>query len=131
MLDGLSGETLLSCHSCRFSFDGGDCAPGPVQFMQRAIIHRDLLARSVGRAVPFLHTAGKEFWMAIVPPSIAEFRKAYQQERVSRMYSGTVHLMLTVGASLMVVLYCLLQLKNVRPTEWLTIPVTFLYANIT
>jgi hypothetical protein len=47
------------------------------------------------------------------------------------MYSGTVHLLLTVGASLVVVVYCLLQLKNLRPVEWLTIPVTFLYANIT
>jgi hypothetical protein len=47
------------------------------------------------------------------------------------MYSGTVHLILTVGASLVVVLYCLLQLKDVRPVEWLTIPATFLYANVT
>jgi hypothetical protein len=67
----------------------------------------------------------------IIPARIAEFRKVYQRERVSRMYSGTIHLMLTVGASLVVVLYCLLQLTNVGPIEWLTIPITFLYANIT
>jgi hypothetical protein len=67
----------------------------------------------------------------MIPSRIAEFRKTYQRERVSRMYSGTVHLMLTVGASLVVVLYCLLHLSNVQALEWLTIPVTFLYANIT
>jgi hypothetical protein len=67
----------------------------------------------------------------LIPSKIAEFRRSYQRERVSRMYSGTVHLILTVGASLAVVLYCLLQLKAVRPVEWLTIPATFLYANLT
>ena len=67
----------------------------------------------------------------VIPSTVAEFRRSFQRERVSRMYSGTVHLMLTVGASLVVVLYCLLQLKDVRPLEWLTIPATFLYANLT
>ena len=46
----------------------------------------------------------------MIPSRIAEFREAFQRDRVSRMYSGTVHLVLTVGASLVVVLYCLLQL---------------------
>jgi len=67
----------------------------------------------------------------MIPSNIAEFREAFQRERVTRTYSGTVHLLLTVGASLVVVLYCLLQVKNVRAVEWLTIPATFLYANLT
>ena len=67
----------------------------------------------------------------MIPTRIAEFRKTFQQERVSRAYSGPVHLLLTVGASLIVALYCLLQLHDVRAVEWLTIPITFIYANLT
>jgi hypothetical protein len=66
-----------------------------------------------------------------IPTRVAEFREAFQRDHISRTYSGTIHLLLTVGASLVVVLYCLLQLKNVRTLEWLTIPATFLYANVT
>ncbi|HLQ76811.1 MAG TPA: fatty acid hydroxylase family protein, partial [Terriglobia bacterium] len=66
-----------------------------------------------------------------IPSSVAEFRSDFQRERFPRFYSGTVHLLLTVGASFAVAVYCLFQLREVQPLEWLTIPVTFLYANLT
>ena len=66
-----------------------------------------------------------------IPSRVAEFRADFQRARVPGYYSGTVHLLLTVGASFAVAVYCLFQLQDVRPLEWLTIPVTFLYANLT
>jgi hypothetical protein len=67
----------------------------------------------------------------LIPDSVAEFRQYFRSERIPRGYSGTIHLALTVGASLVVVVYCLFQVKDVRPVEWLTLPITFLYANVT
>ena len=67
----------------------------------------------------------------LIPETVAEFRKTFQRERVPRSYSGTRHLALTVGASLVVVLFCVFRLSDVRGVEWLTIPVTFVYANLT
>jgi hypothetical protein len=66
-----------------------------------------------------------------IPSSVAEFRSVFQQEQFPRYYSSSLHLLLTVGASLTAAIYCVFRLKDVRPLEWLTIPVTFLYANLT
>jgi len=67
----------------------------------------------------------------VIPSNVAEFREAFRRERIPQRYSGALHIALTVGASTVVVLYCLLHLNKVQAAEWLTIPVTFLYANIT
>jgi len=67
----------------------------------------------------------------MIPAAVVRFRKTFQRERIPRNYSGVLHLALTVGASAIVVLYCLFHLHQVRTLEWLTIPVTFLYANLT
>ena len=67
----------------------------------------------------------------MIPATVAKFREAFRHERIPKRYSGALHIALTVGASTVVVVYCLLHLRNVQPMEWLTIPVTFLYANIT
>lgn len=63
--------------------------------------------------------------------STDEFRQEYRQKNLSSNYSGPLHLALTVGCSLAVMLACALMLDNVRLLEWLTIPVTFLYGNLT
>jgi len=67
----------------------------------------------------------------LIPADIAEFRETFRNKRIPRRYSGALHLALTVGASTIVVLYCLLHLREIQTMEWLTIPITFLYANIT
>ena len=66
-----------------------------------------------------------------IPSSVVEFRRDFRREWIPRYYSSTLHLLLTVGASLAVAIYCFSRLKDVRPLEWLTIPATFLYANFT
>ena len=67
----------------------------------------------------------------MIPADVAAFRETFQREHIPRNYSGMLHILLTVGASAIVVLYCLFHLHEVRLLEWLTIPVTFLYANMT
>lgn len=62
--------------------------------------------------------------------STNEFREEFRRNNLSSNYSGPMHLTLTVGCSLAVMLVSILMLDNVRPLEWLTIPVTFLYGNL-
>ena len=49
---------------------------------------------------------------------------------MSGSYSGPRHLATTISVSLAVALLCALMLDSVTTTEWLTIPLTFLYANL-
>ena len=67
----------------------------------------------------------------MIPAGVAAFRETFQRERIPRNYSGVLHLALTVGASAIVMVYCVLHLRDIRALEWLTIPATFLYANLT
>lgn len=62
--------------------------------------------------------------------STREFRETFRQRNLSANYSGPLHLTLTVTCSLLVILTCALLLDDVRPLEWLTLPVTFLYGNL-
>jgi len=61
---------------------------------------------------------------------IAAFREQYRREHISPAYRGTVHLAFTVTACLVVIGCCLASLRNVSPWEWVTVPLTFLYANL-
>lgn len=45
-------------------------------------------------------------------------------------YSGPLHLATTISISLLVAVGSAVMLADVRPLEWLTIPLTFLYANL-
>jgi hypothetical protein len=65
------------------------------------------------------------------PSSVVQFRRNFREKRIPGYYSSTLHFILTVVASLIVAIYCIFRLKDVRPLEWLTIPISFLYANVT
>ena len=57
-------------------------------------------------------------------------RKAFRERRIGPNYSGPRHLATTVSVSLAVAIACALMLRDVAPLEWLTIPLTFLYSNL-
>jgi hypothetical protein len=65
-----------------------------------------------------------------MPDSVAGFREQYRREHVPPHYKGWLHLAFTFGVGSSVLAWCLLQLEQVRPLEWLAIPVTLLYANL-
>ncbi|MDH4047718.1 MAG: sterol desaturase family protein [Gammaproteobacteria bacterium] len=62
--------------------------------------------------------------------SVEYSREAFRRKYVSPNYSGPLHLATTVSICLVVALLCAVMLENVQPLEWLTIPLTFLYANL-
>ena len=61
--------------------------------------------------------------------AVAAFREQYRQEHVPPSYQGWRHLLFTFGIGGATMVAAILQLEQVRPLEWLTIPLTFLYAN--
>lgn len=62
--------------------------------------------------------------------AVSEARASFREQYVSDSYSGPRHLATTVSVSLAVALLCALMLDSVTGAEWLTIPLTFLYANL-
>jgi len=62
--------------------------------------------------------------------SVQIARNSFRARRIGPRYSGPRHLATTIGISLLVALVSATQLDDVRPLEWLTIPLTFLYANL-
>lgn len=63
-------------------------------------------------------------------PSVRAFRERYRLEEDSGDYPGWLHLAFTSSVSLAVIVFSLLQLNQVTPLEWVTVPVVFLYANL-
>ena len=57
-------------------------------------------------------------------------RQAFRERRIGPRYSGPLHLATTVGVSLSVAILSALMLEKVTLLEWMTIPLTFLYANL-
>ncbi len=62
--------------------------------------------------------------------SNAAFREQYRQEHIGPRYSGRFHLAFVITFSLGGIALCIWQLDAVRPLEWLTLPLAFLYANL-
>jgi hypothetical protein len=60
----------------------------------------------------------------------AEYRESYRREHIGPRYSGRAHLSFAVVFSLGGIALCALFLQDVRPLEWLTVPLAFLYANL-
>ena len=58
------------------------------------------------------------------------YRDEYRRDHVPRGYRGSRHLAFTFGVGTAACVACLWQLQDVRPVEWLTIPLTALYANL-
>lgn len=65
-----------------------------------------------------------------LPEATARYRAQYRAEQIPSGYRGGRHLIITFGGGTLVLLLCLLQLEAVRPLEWLTVPLAFLYANL-
>ena len=62
--------------------------------------------------------------------AVAEYREAYRQEEIPANYRGLVHLCFTFASGIAVVIYSAWQLDQVQAAQWLTIPITLLYANL-
>ncbi len=65
-----------------------------------------------------------------IPERIRRYREEYRNARVPGYYSGVFHLAFTSTASIAVIVFCISQIHDVRGLEWLTIPLTFIYANL-
>ena len=61
--------------------------------------------------------------------AVAAYREQYRQEHIPPHYKGWLHLVFTFGIGGAALATAILQLEQVRPLEWLTIPITFLYTN--
>ena len=62
--------------------------------------------------------------------SVARARAAFRQNRIPENYSGPLHLATVIGFSLLVAAVSFAMLEDIKPAEWLTIPLTFLYSNV-
>jgi hypothetical protein len=61
---------------------------------------------------------------------LSDFRAQYRRLHVPRGYRGGRHLFFTFGVGSAALVACLMQLDQVRPLEWLAVPLTALYANL-
>jgi hypothetical protein len=61
---------------------------------------------------------------------VEEFRAEYRRDHVPPHYRGALHLLFTFGVGGAALAICISRLADVQPLEWLTVPLTFLYANL-
>ncbi len=61
---------------------------------------------------------------------VCKARHKFRKENNVERYSGWLHLILTLIVTLSIMGVCAVMLGNVSALEWLTIPVVFLYANL-
>lgn len=66
----------------------------------------------------------------MTPLSVQHARDKFRQRNISPRYSGFRHLALTVVCSLAVIVVCAILLDGVTAFEWMVVPITFLYANL-
>jgi hypothetical protein len=64
-----------------------------------------------------------------IPPSVQSFRAEYRAEAIKPDYSGRAHLLIVSLGVLSVIAFSLSRLRGVTPAEWLTVPLSFLFAN--
>jgi sterol desaturase/sphingolipid hydroxylase (fatty acid hydroxylase superfamily) len=67
--------------------------------------------------------------MATLEDSVEAFRAEYRRDEIGAGYSGWGHFMLTTVTSLGAIVFAASRVHDVRPIEWLAIPVTFMIAN--
>ena len=63
-------------------------------------------------------------------PRVATFRQSFRRDEIRPGYSAASHLALTFGLGTAVILLALVSLHEVRPLEWVAVPLTWLYANL-
>ena len=68
--------------------------------------------------------------MSAMKDTVATFRSAYRSQQIPPGYRGSLHLAGTLAFATLGVAGCLLGLHDVLPGEWLTVPATFVYANL-
>jgi hypothetical protein len=61
---------------------------------------------------------------------VAEFREKYRETEIGPRYSGWAHFAFTSTVSLTIIVWSALGVRDVKPLEWLTILITFLFANV-
>jgi hypothetical protein len=66
----------------------------------------------------------------MAPQTVEKARDDFRARRIPDGYSGPRHLATTIALSLLVAVASILMLEDVRLLEWLTVPLTFLYANL-
>jgi hypothetical protein len=65
-----------------------------------------------------------------IPSPVAQFRAEYRAAEISPSYSGTLHFLFTSFSALAVIGFSIWRLHSITPIEWVTVPLTFLYANV-
>ena len=66
----------------------------------------------------------------MTPTAVEQARAAFRERHISQHYSGPLHLATTISVSLLVAFLSAMMLEETSTLEWLTIPLTFLYANL-
>ena len=66
----------------------------------------------------------------MIPEKVREARTKFRKDHKTDSYSGRLHLTVTLIVTLSVAGFCGVMLDRVTTLEWLTIPIVFLYANL-
>ncbi len=66
----------------------------------------------------------------MISKTVQQAREKFRKDHNIEKYSGVMHLSLTLGVSLVVVGLCVSMLNQIAPLEWLTVPIVFLYSNL-
>jgi hypothetical protein len=64
------------------------------------------------------------------PEAVERFREQYRASEIPPGYDGRGHLLFTFGGGTLALIGCLWMLGDVKPLEWLAIPLALLYANL-
>ena len=65
-----------------------------------------------------------------LPETVGRFRDQYRDREIPSRYRGRMHLLFTFGFGFLALLLCLAQLRQVQVLQWLTVPLTLVYANL-
>lgn len=66
----------------------------------------------------------------MLPEKVRQAREQFRADHNVGAYSGRAHLGATLAVTLSIAIACASLLTDVTPLEWLTVPVVFLYANL-
>lgn len=61
--------------------------------------------------------------------SVAAYREQYRRQYIGAHYQGWLHFAFTVTLACVIIVFCATRLHALRPWEWLSVPLTFVYAN--
>ncbi|HRQ66117.1 MAG TPA: sterol desaturase family protein [Xanthomonadaceae bacterium] len=67
--------------------------------------------------------------MAALPDQVVRYRETYRDNEIPRGYRGWLHFAFTFGVGSAALVWSAWQVDAPTPLEWLTVPLTFLYAN--